>query len=87
MSPLNRDLVNNMPANTAATAAMAVIDAVQDHPPGPQLGGICCAFLMACEHLGIPAQDVLSATKNMLNDREGLTAEFQAVRMYVENEL
>lgn len=86
---MNRDMFMNAPVRRSANAAMAVVDALQrGFQPAEQLHGAAAAFLIIADHWGIPAQDLFSATKNLMNDGDAkLRPEFKAVAMYVKEEL
>lgn len=85
---MNRDLFNNANPRRVAQATMAVIDATQrGFQPHEQMHAMAASFLMLAEHWGVPAQDLFTATKNLMNDQEGKRPEFAAVQMYMENEL
>lgn len=85
---MNRDLFNNCNPRRAANAAMAVIDATQrGFQPHEQMHGAAAAFLLLADHWGVPAQDLFTATKNLMANREGKAPEFDAVREYMKHEL
>lgn len=85
------DRVVNVPAASAGQAAMGVIDALQhyiERDKGAQAVGLCSAFLLFCERFGLQAQDVFTATKNLMNAAEGdVRKDFDAVRLYLQNEV
>lgn len=88
--PRNRiaDALNNADQRGAAVASMSVIDRLQSHAPGEQVIGACATFLILCEHYGVTAQDAFTVTKNCMNDAQRrLVPEFEAVKLYVRNEL
>lgn len=77
----------NAPPQAVAETTFRVIDAVQVHPPMVRASGIAAAFLLTCERLKLDPQDVFVATKNiLLDEREGGSKHFEAVRLFVENE-
>jgi hypothetical protein len=90
MSPIYDQLVNAR-SRRAGTAAMAVINALQDFiedERGAQAIGIAAAFLLFCERFRIEPQDVFTATRNLIARSEGDTRkDFQAVRDYLTNEV
>lgn len=67
--------------------ALTVLNALQEVRPEVQVMGAAVVFLELSEHLGIPAQDVFTATKNLINNQDGKRTEFRAVRAYIEGEL
>ncbi|MFN4278328.1 MAG: hypothetical protein ACK4FJ_18700 [Ferrovibrio sp.] len=84
---MNRDLFNNANLKDVGIAAMSVIDRLQLHQPHVQMAAAAVVFLGLSEHWGIPAQDVFTAVKNMINDGEGKRPEYTAVREYIRHEL
>lgn len=85
---MNRDLFNNADPRRVAQATMSVIDATQrGFQPHEQMHAMAAAFLMLAEHWSVPAQDLFTATKNLMNDQEGKRPEFSAVAEYMRNEL
>lgn len=87
---LNPDLLNNMPPEAVALASFEVIDALQRHHlyPANQVGALAATFLLVCSHLKLDPQDVFTATKNLLMaDRYAGRQHFNAVKLYVENEI
>lgn len=85
---MNRDAFNNANPRRVANTAMAVIDATQrGFAPHEQAHGIACAFLLLAEHLRIPAQDLFTASKNLMNDTTGKRPEFRAITDYLRNEV
>lgn len=89
--PRAYDALINCPGNLAGSAAMAVIDALQHHAEsdkGAQSVGLCAAFLLLTERLGLEPQDVFTVTKNLLAQAVGPRAkDFEAVRLYLQNEV
>ena len=83
----NRDLMGMAPVVESATSTMRVLDAVQDLPPHLQLIAITATFKLMTERFGMPAQDAFLITNNIMKDQEGKRPEFDAVRMYMENEV
>ena len=84
---LNRDRMNNADPRTVANAPMAVVDRLQAFPAEAQAMGAAVAFLILAEQGGIPAQDLFTATKNLMNNQDGIRPEFAALSEYVRNEL
>lgn len=85
---MNRDLFMNANPRRVANCTMAVIDATQrGFQPHEQMHAMAAAFLMLAEHWGVPAQDLFTATKQLMNDQEGRRPEFSAVALYIEKEL
>jgi len=87
---INLDALNNAPPKEVAEASFEIIDRLQHRHSTPhiQAAAVCAAFLVLCHRLRIEAQDVFTATGNMMADeREGGRAEFQALKLYVDNEI
>ena len=85
---MNRDLLNNADPVAVRTATVSIFDRVQSQQPHVQLMSLCAAFLILAEHWRIPAQDVFTVTKNLMNDADGRhVVEFNAMRQYVKDEL
>lgn len=85
---INRDLFNTASPRRVANCTMQIVDTTQrGYQPHEQLHAMAIAFLMVCDHWGMPAQDVFSAAKNLLNDQDNKRPEFSAVEQYIANEL
>lgn len=84
---IDRDKLHNQSVTDAGRAAMQVITSLQDHRPEAQIVGACAAFLLLAEASGIPAQDLFSATKNIINGADGKRPEFAALSMYIQHEV
>lgn len=84
---LNRDLMNMVPVKEAAVSTMRVIDTLQDLPPHLQVVAIVATFKLVTERFGIEPQDAFTVTDNIMNHAQGRRVEFDAVRMYLENEV
>ena len=86
-----RDKLVNAPREVSAQATVLLIDALQDfidHHPGVQVTASAALFLLLCERFGVDAQDAFTTAKNLMNAHDGrLAHEFQAVRMYLQNEV
>jgi hypothetical protein len=83
---LNRDDMNSVGVRDAATSTMAIIDRIQDMPAPVQIVAITAAFKLLVERYNIPPQDVFTVADNVMNHADGRRVEFDAVRMYLENE-
>lgn len=85
---LDRDKLNNCSLADGSEAAMKVIDRLQSHRPEEQVVGLAATFLLVCEHYRVAVQDVMTVTKNMINEASRKKVpEFDAVALYVANEL
>lgn len=79
--------MNNADPQLVARAGMTVADRLQDFPADAQVMGVAALFLILAEASGVPAQDVFTATKNLMSNQEGRRPEFAALSDYVRNEL
>lgn len=87
MHKFNRDVMNSAQPSAVSTVALSVLNVLQDSRPEVQVMGAAAVFLFLAEHLQVPAQDVFSATKNLINDQDGKRVEFRAVEEYLKGEL
>lgn len=83
---MNRDLMNNADAGAVAKASFALLDRLQHYPQHIQPMALAAAFVVLSEHIKVPAQDIFTITKNLLNAESGL-AELAALKDYVKFEL
>lgn len=79
--------MNNADPHRVASAAMTVVDRLQSYHPAEQIMGVAALFLILAEHRGVPAQDIFTATKNLINGVDGKRPEFRALQEYVKHEL
>lgn len=85
---IDRDKLNNADPVIVARAAISVIDALQlRYQPHEQVMGAVAMFLTIAERTGIPAQDLFTATKNLMNGQDGKRDAFKALDAYVNHEL
>lgn len=85
---LDRDKLNNCSLAYGSVASMEVVDRLQKFRPEEQVVGLAATFLLVCEHYQVPVQDVMTVTKNMINEaNRKKVPEFDAVALYVRNEL
>ncbi len=87
MRSFNRDVLNSAAPRDVAMAGMTVLDRLQDFRPEIQIMGAATVFLSLAEHLGIPAQEAFTATKNLINGDDGKRAEFRGIDAYMKGEL
>ena len=86
-TPFNRDVMNNAPVRKVANAAMTCLDALQvKYTPEVQAMGAAVVLLALAEHYKIPAQDIFTATKNLINAGDEQRSEFRAVKFYLREE-
>lgn len=83
----DRDLMVNANLRHVANASVAVIDRLQAYAPHEQIAGAAASFILMCEHFGVSPQDAFATATNIMNQAEGRRAEFEAVRLYLENEV
>jgi hypothetical protein len=83
------DTLVNARSSVVSQASMNIIDRLQtDHAhPGEQVAAACAVFLITCEEFGIPAQEVFTATKNLMNGPSGKRPVFKAVSDYFRHEV
>jgi hypothetical protein len=82
-------LINASRVGTAQASFLA-LDALQNfyRTPGVQIAGAAALFILLCERFGVSVQDAFTATKNLMNYHDDrLGTEFEAIRMYLEEEL
>lgn len=85
---MNLDHMVNAPSKAVATAAIQLVDRLQDHPPAVQSVACAVLFLAVCDRHGLNPQDVFTVAGNMTADTiHGERPEFRALRLYVEHEL
>lgn len=87
MPKLDRDIMNMAAPRDVARASLATLNALQDFRPEIQIMGAATVFLSLAEHLGIPAQEAFSVTKNLINGDDGKRPEFKGVDAYMKGEL
>lgn len=83
----NKDQLNNIDVKQASLSAMHMVDAAQSLSPAEQVLGITATFKLLMEHYQIDPQDAFSVANNVMNHADGRRTEFEAVRLYMENEL
>lgn len=87
MPRLNRDVLNMAGPRDVAMASMTVLDRLQDFRPEIQIMGAAAVFLELADHIGIPAQEAFTATKNLINGDDGKRPEFRAISAYLKGEI
>jgi hypothetical protein len=83
----NRDIMNTAAPRDVAMAAMTAADRMQDFKPEITIMGAAVLFLTLAEALDIPAQEVFTATKNLINGDDGNRVEFAGLEDYVKEEI
>jgi len=84
---MDRDQFTNANLRSVSKASMAALSQIQDHPKGVQPAAIAAMFLAYSEASGVPAQDLMTVTQNMISHADGRRPEFKALVRYVEGEL
>lgn len=82
----NTDVMNMAAPRDVARASMQTLNGLQDHRPEIALMGAAAVFLQLAEHIGIPAQEAFTATKNLINGDDGKRVEFLAIDDYMKGE-
>lgn len=90
MSAIYEQIIN-APRSVAASATVLLIDRLQDfieQQKGVQVVAAAALFLLLAERFNVEPQDVFTATKNLMRQRDGDYApQFKAVEMYLKNEV
>lgn len=84
---LNHDRMMNLPVIDGALAAMQVVDSLQRHQPEARILGAAAVFVLLAERFGVSMQDVMGATKKLMNHAEGRRPEFAAIGEYLRHEV
>lgn len=87
---VDRDRINTASKKEVAATTINIFDRIQGFAREKQLLGLACAFILLAEASGIPAQDVFTASKNLMADKltsTGRAAEFQAMRYHLETDV
>ena len=79
--------MNMADPSVVAKASFKVINQLQNFDPGIQATTAAAVFLVLCEHFKVPAQDIFTATKNLLNDQGEKQQELRALHDYVKSEI
>ena len=87
---VDRDRMNHASKRDVAATCVRVFDRLQGYAREKQLLGLACSFILLCEASGIPAQDVFTASKNLMADpmtQTGLAPQFQAMRYHLNTDV
>ena len=88
MSKFIYDRMVNAEPRAVSQATMAVADGVQTLTPETQVMGDAAFFLLLCDAYKVPAQDVFTATTNLMNSEKGdAIPQFNAAREYIKHEV
>lgn len=78
----------NVPRVDTAAATFHILSNGQSFNAPVQLTSAAIYFLLLCEHYKMPAQDVFTIAKNLMNTHDGVLAtEFEAIRLYLQCEV
>lgn len=89
-SLVDRDKLNSARQSEVANACVSVFDRIQGWTREKQLLALAAAFVLLADASGIPAQDVFTASKNLMADpltQTGLAPQFQAMRFHLNTEV
>jgi hypothetical protein len=84
---LNKDKINMARPREVAASVMMTLNGLQDYTPEIQVMGAAAVFLELSEALGIPPQEVFTATKNLIAGQDGKRPEFTAIQDYIQGEM
>lgn len=87
---VDRDRLNLASQKAVAANCVRVFDVLQHYPREHQLLALACSFILLADASGIPAQDVFTASKNLMADpltSSGLEPRFQAMRFHLNTEI
>ena len=87
---VDRDKLNMASKQEVAHACVSVFDRIQGWGREKQLLALATAFVLLADASGIPAQDVFTASKNLMIDpmtSTGLAPQFQAMRFHLKTEV
>jgi hypothetical protein len=84
---IDNDKTNNANPERVAKAAFNVIDRLQLFQPHEQVLAAAALFVILTDAHKANPQDIITVTKNLMNEKQKLRAEFAAVRDYVKHEL
>ncbi len=84
---IDLDKINNAKPADVAKSNFVVIDRLQSFEPHVQVLGVAAVLLLLADRFGVDAQTIFTVTKNLMNSKEGLRPEFEAVRDYVKHEI
>lgn len=85
---LNHDRMNNADPALVARASFDTLQILQHYHREVQAEALAASFLLLCERLKVPPQDVFVATKNMLiANPDNRIDHFGALRLYLQHEI
>ena len=87
---VDRDKLNMANREDVAATCVRIFDRIQGMGKEKQLLGLACSFILLAEAAGIPAQDVFTASKNLMADpmtQTGRAPQFQAMRFHLDTDV
>ena len=81
-----RDRIMNADPGRVATAAMAVLDTLQDRDVNEQIQATACLFVLFCRRYGLQGPELLTAAGRLMEDADALRPEFRAALRYMSEE-
>jgi len=86
---IDRDKMNNANVREVSTSCFAFVDTASrlNMKPAVVPMALAATFLLLAERMKVPAQDLFTATKNLMNHADGRRPEFAAAAEYMEKEL
>ena len=87
---VDRDRLMSASKKEVGNSMVAIFDRIQGWAREKQLLALASAFVLLADTSGIPAQDVMTATKNLMYDpmtRSGLAPQFQAMKFHLNTDV
>ena len=81
-----RDRVMNADPGAVATAAMTVLDTLQDRDVNEQIQATACLFVLFTRRYNLPAAEILTAAGRLMEDADSIRPEFRAAHRYMAQE-
>ena len=88
LSTMDRDLLGSAPLPETARVCMAVISALQsEQHKGAVVNGLCSAFVLVSELIGVSIPELVVMTKNHMTDGQFRYPQFEASKEYLAKEI
>ncbi len=87
---IDRDKMNLASKRSVAGLCVRIFSAIENFPRELQLMALAAAFVLLSDATSIPAQDAMTATKNLMADpmtSTGLAPQFQAMRFHLNTDV
>lgn len=82
------DKINNADHGEAASAAISVIDKLQNYRPEEQYHALAAAFITMCEAAGLNPVEVFQRSQNLMAHADGRRrVEFRGLAAFMRNEI